>query len=274
MMTLAQASAYFDRTPAIDPFSGVELFLCQVDPFDESKRDAASAYRRVMSTVPGVEMPEHRSVRLLGRTWIVGAEESDGMQDLHRQRRVLVPADLLLHLSTLGEYLVGASSRRVYAGAAWNRDAKQAGESSESPPLYDVFTPEPAVAQSVLWNDSSAFLALATRDVSSGVSVNLCLKLPRTVEQMTVTTRTFSPVLGGLTVGAATQVPSLRVRWQSLFEYTSPADERYVEGDVSIAVPPGSSVGPADLLSFPDADYRVMGSRSASGADVLHARRI
>lgn len=273
MMTLAQASAYFDKVEVTDPFTGVFLFRGQVDPFDDTKRDAYSAYRRVLSTAPSVALPAHGTLNLLGQTWLVGDGEPDGMQELHRRKYVLSPAPETLSVSTLGQYLVGQSSAQVRAAAYWNRDAKQAGTSSEQPQLYDVLTHDAPAPRRVLWDSGQAFLVLSPRPVASGLGASLSLRLDLGVESATLTRRVFSPVDGAFTSAQTSSVQALRVRWQSLFKYETQADPHYRDGDVSIVMPLGLGVDTSSRLTFADAAYQVLDTSTLDGALVVHARR-
>lgn len=54
---LAQVSRYFDRTLVTDPVTGGFLFKAQFSNYDDSKRDAFTAYRRIMSLSPEITSP-------------------------------------------------------------------------------------------------------------------------------------------------------------------------------------------------------------------------
>lgn len=116
MLKLSAAASYFDRTPVVDAYTGAVICYGQVDPYDESKRDAGAAYRRVLSVAPGQVLPAHGAVSVLGMTWLVGRRERDGLQELHRDKYVLQPVDTQFNVATLTGYLSGTP--RASAGKA------------------------------------------------------------------------------------------------------------------------------------------------------------
>lgn len=273
MLTLAQASSYFDRIEVTDPFTGALLFKGQVEPFEDSKRDAYSAYRRVLSVAPDVAMPVHSTVNLMGQTWLVGAGEVDGMQQLHRRKFVLSPVTAQLEVSTLGQYLQGVSSRALHAAPYWNKDVKQVDVSSQQPQTYDVFLPSEVAARSILWDDEQAFLVLSPRPMPSGFTAAYSLRLDHAMESATLVSRTFNPVAGALVDGPTTSVPCLRVRWQSLFDYDAQTDERYKEGDVTLVMPAGCGVTTASKLTVGGLKYQVLAVDTMVDALAVHGRR-
>ncbi len=84
MLTLADASGYFDRTPMADTVTGSTLFYGQVDPYGDAVRDSATAYRRILSVKPGTVMPASKTLKIFGRVWIIGDSEIDGQSVQHR----------------------------------------------------------------------------------------------------------------------------------------------------------------------------------------------
>lgn len=274
MMTLAQASSYFDRTPVTDPYTGSLLFHAQVEPFEDSKRDAYSAYRRVLSTAPSVSIPEHRVVDLLGQRWIVGQGEPDGMQQLHRRKYVLSPVGAELAVSSMSQFVAGVSAYKLFASVHWLKDIKQESVSSEHPQSFEVFLPSMVTPRQILWGASGAYLVLSPRMMPSGFVAALCLKLESSVEEANLVTRVYDPVAGEYTVASpdGTPVNALRVRWQNLYEHSSESDRKYENGDVSVVLPAGTVIAPGAKLRFSDRAYQVLGTDNFGGAVVAHAR--
>lgn len=273
-MTLAQASKYFDRTLVTDPFTGARLFTAQVDPYDDTKRDAYSAYRRILSVAPGTQIPAHRTVRLMGMDWIVGSYESDGMQEIHRQKYVISQAPATLKVSSLAQYLAGQHTKVVRAAPYWNKDAKQVEVSSEQPQMFDVFVPTEVADKSVLWNASEAYFCMSPRPLASGLLSAFSLKLEHAAEPATLGIRTYDPVAGGYVTNGTASVQVLRVRWQSLFEYGSDAEVRYRPGDLSIVLPASPTVKTSTSITLPDATYQILSIDQLPGVQVAHCRRI
>ena len=273
MLTLAQASSYFDRTPAYDSTGTTVLFYCQIEPFDDSRRDSSSAHRRILSVAPGVDMPADRVIRLFDRNWLVGTSEADGMEDMHRVKFVITQAPRQMHASSLGDFLAGVSTQEVWAAAYWSKDVRQTETSSSYPQMYDVFTVVPVRARSVLWDDAEQFLVMSPRDMPSGFLSAHSLKLDRSTETVALESRVYDPIAGDYVLQTSNSTPALRVRWQSLFDYSSQMDERYQEGDVSVVLPPSAPVNTGSLLKFSDQAYQVTAVDNLSDAQVAHCRR-
>lgn len=273
MLTLAQVSSYFDRTPAYDSTGSTVLFYCQIEPFDDSRRDSSSAHRRILSVAPGTEMPADRVVRLFERNWLIGTSEVDGMEDMHRVKYVIAQAPRQMNLSSLGEYLAGISTQEVWAAAYWAKDVRQTETSSAYPQMYDVFTVVPVQPRAVLWGGAEQFLVMSPRDMPSGFLSAHSLKLDKAVETVEMESRAYDPVAGDYVLQTSNTTPALRVRWQSLFDYTSQMDERYQEGDVSVVLPPSAPVNTGSMLRFPDQTYQVTAVDTMSDAQVAHCRK-
>jgi hypothetical protein len=274
MMTLAQASLYFDRTPVYDSYTGAYLFSAQLDVYDDTKRDAHTAYRRVLSVKPGTTIPAGRVVDALGRHWIVGNSEPDGLADIHREKYVLAQSNSRLKVSTLGEYLTGVSHADVWSAVHWSKDAKQTETSSDQPQMHDVVLPAEVNPRNVLWSATEAFLTLSPRPMPSGLHTAFCLKLDTQVETATVQSRVYDPVAGSYAASAGVTYPMLKVRWQSLFEYGSQADERYQEGDVSVVLPQSATINTSSLITVGGVTYSVLSVDTLVDSQVAHCRKV
>lgn len=272
MMNLAQASTYFDRTPVYDTVTGRMIFRAQVEPFDDSRRDASTAYRRVLSVKAGTVVPAE--INVLGAVWLVGAGETDAMENVHRQKYVMAQATAQLKVSTLAQYLMGESSALRWAAPYWSKDAKQTETSSAYPQMFDVLLSSEARAQNVLWSTDQAYLVVSPRPMPSGLLSAHSLKLEHAKEQGSLRKRVYSPAAGGYVGEQATSVPTLQVRWQSLFEYGSQMDERYQEGDASFVLPADCGVDTACTLQASGRLWSVLSVDDAGGAVVAHCRRL
>lgn len=276
-MKLVDASSYFDRTEALDPVTGRVLFLGQIGSYDDSKRDASSAYRRVLSVRPGTAIPASRAVKMLGVTWIIGNMEPDGLEELYRNKYVLQQSQGSFNVSRLAGFLSGSVANTQYASAHWVKDAKQLEVSSVAPHLFDLTTSATADVRlhDVIWNASQAFLVLSPRQQPSGYLISNSLELDQIVPiAATITGRQYDPVLGEYTAPTAVVANSLVVRWQSLFEYGSQASERYQEGDVSIVLPLSAVVDTASTVTVGPVVYQVLAVMEISEAVVVHARAL
>jgi len=276
MMSLAQASSYFDRTPAYSVTTGALLFKGQIDPYDDSKRDASAAYRRILSVAPGTVMPADGAFKALGQIWLIGGMEPDGLDSVHRQKYVILPARTQLKVSRPNQYLAGTYTANLHASAGWVKDAKQLETSSEQPQMYDVFFHAGADVRErdVLWNGVEAYLALSPRLVASDLLSVHCLRLTETVQTVGLVTRTYNPSTGAYSSAAAATVQGLPVRWQSLYSYGSQADARYQEGDLSLMLPTGTAVDTTTKFVIDGFDFQVLAVDTLAGVPVAHIRRL
>lgn len=274
MLTLADASAYFDRTPIVDPATGKTLFYGQVDPYADAVRDSATAYRRVLSVVPGTTIPASRVVKIFGQVWIIGDSELDGLETRHREKFVLHPAKTLLNIGTLSGYLTATVASTSWADVTWVKDAKEDAVSSRSVPQFSVFLPRPAaVAEySVMWDTDGAYLAQPVHPVPSGIKDIKCLKLEFAPADATLATRTFDPVAGAYSSSITSTVKCLRVRWQSLFKYGSQGDAKFQEGDDSLVLPTGTVISTKDTLTLAGKTWKILSVETLGGAVVAHGR--
>ena len=276
MMSLTQASTYFDRTPAYSVTNGALLFKCQIDPYDDSKRDASAAYRRILSVAPGTVMPAEGAFTALSQIWLIGGMEPDGLEQVHRQKYVILPARTQLKVSRPNQYLSGTYASIQHASAGWVKDAKQLETSSEQPQIYDVFFHAGADVRErdILWNGVEGYLALSPRRVASDLLSVACLRLEAPAGTVSKIARTYNPSTGAYADSAPVNVQALVVRWQSLYKYGSQADARFQEGDLSLMLPTGTVVDTTTKFQIAGFDFQVLSVDDLSGVPVAHIREL
>lgn len=275
MISLAEASSYFDRTEALDADSGKLLFLCQLAPYDDSRRDSGSAYRRVMSVAPGTVMPAALSISIFGQVWLIGNKEIDGLEEMHRDKYVLQPSPSQLKVSRLPGFLAGTVATTRWACLEWAKDAKELEVSSNQPQEYYAYFPTGADVGifDIVWQTGSAYLVRAVHPQASGYLRADCEKLDQALPAAAqITTRAYSASAGAYTAAAPVTVNALRVRWQSLYLYGSQADARFQEGDCSIVLPAATPIATSSGLSLAGASWQVLSVETLGGATVAHAR--
>jgi hypothetical protein len=275
MLTLADASRYFDRTPISDPYTSTLLFYAQIDPYQDAMRDSATAYRRIMSVAPGTSMPASRLVMILGSTWIVGDSETDGMSVAHRDKYVIHPAPSLLSVRGLNGFVTGGAPVTSWGDMVWLKDAKEELSSSRTNPMYTVYLPTSAVLAEydVITMGTTNYLVGPPHDQASGVLSATCAKVEYAPVNATLATRTYDPVQGLYTSAVTTTVKCLRVRWQSLYLYGSQGDAKYQEGDCSLVFPAGTLLATKDRVTLGDQVWSVLAVETLGGAVVAHGRR-
>lgn len=273
MMTLADAASYFDRTPVLNPDNDAVLFYGQVDPYDDSKRDAGAAYRRILSVAPGTSVPG--AVCVLGQVWLVGNKETDGLEVAHRDKYVLQQAAVKVNISRLSDFLAGVATSTAWSAIEWLKDSKELEVSSDVATMYTVIVPPGTDLREhdVVWYTGRALLVQEPRTPPSDYLMATALNLQQVAPAAaTVQTRTFDPAAGAFTLGASTAVQTLQVRWQSLYRYGSQADARFRAGDVTLVMPPAASVSTSDLITLGSETWRVLTVETLSQALVVHGR--
>lgn len=275
MLTLADASRFFDRTPIHDPFTDDLLLYAQIDPYSDAIRDSATAYRRIMSVAPGLTIPASRLVKIMGSVWIVGDSERDGMATVHREKFVIHPAPTLLGVRTLSGHVAGGAQTVTWGDMAWLKDAKEESSSSRTSPMYTAYAPTSATLAeySVITIGTTGYLCGPEREQASGVLSATCAKLEYAVADATLATRVYDPVVGGYTASADTTVRCQRVRWQSLYLYGSQGDAKYQEGDCSLVFPAGTTLNTASKVTLAGLVWSILAVETLGGAIVAHGRR-
>lgn len=274
MLSLADAAAYFDRTPILDADTSRVLFFGQVDPYDDSKRDAVAAYRRILSVAPGTVLPASRAVSVLGAKWLIGGSETDGLAEAHRVKYVLHPVAAKYNISTLPGFLSASVASVVWGNIEWLKDGKEESVSSRPIPTQTVYVSKTAALNEydVVWAGSTAYLTLAVRRVASDFLSGTALRLQHAVLSAALVTRAFNPVTGGYSTVSSVAVNCLRVRWQSLYLYDSQADAKYQEGDCSLVLPASTTVTTASQITLAGQIWAVLSVETLGGAVVVHAR--
>ena len=89
---------------------------------------------------------------------------------------------------------------------------------------------------------------------------------------LALVSRTFSPATGGYVEGVGAATPTLKVRWQELFQYGDQMDARFQEGDDSFAVPANTVAHIGDTFLYASQRYLIKNVRAIAGVKVLHGR--
>ena len=271
-MKLVDASSYFDRTPILDPVTGAKLFLGQLDNYDDSKRDASAAYRRVLSVRPGTAVPP--VIKAFGSFWLVGTSEIDGLWEEHRAKYVLQRATSGVYVGGLSEYLASATPTPVWASEFWEKDMKQLAASSTSPQKYQIYLPQgtSAPTRGVVWRAGVAYLILSVHSPASDFVLAECEKLEFGVATATLTARSYNPVTGTYSSSAPATAACQRIRWEALFDYTTQADAKFQEGDCTLALPSGTVITTAHTLTLSGLAWTPLSVDEANGVVLVHGR--
>ena len=93
-----------------------------------------------------------------------------------------------------------------------------------------------------------------------------------TLLAVTILQRKFNPATGGYDLLASASAPSIKARWQELFQYTDQLDERFQEGDAVLAVPAATPVQMSDHLERAGEKFLIQDMTLMAGVLVIHVR--
>lgn len=274
MLKLAEASAYFDRTEVLDPDNGNLLFYGQIDPFDDSKRDAGGAYRRILSVAPGTAMPANRAVRALGRVYLLGTEEVDGHQTEHRVKYVLQSAGSSALVHRLPGFVSGTPAGTAWSSIQWVKDGKEIGTSSDITHEYTIFLGlgTDVRAQDVITCDGKAYLVGSVRPQPSGFLTAEAVQLDYALSSASITGRVYDAVAGSYTPSAPVATSCIRTRWQNLFNQRREGAAPYKNGDDTLVFPAGTALNTSSLITLDGKPWQVVSVDTPGGAATVHAR--
>lgn len=274
MMTLATASAYFDRTPVLDVDTSEVLFYGQVSPYEDSRRDTGTSYRRTLSVADSATIPASRLVKIHGTVWILGADEADGFVEVHRRKYVMQRADAKFAISRLADYVGGVISTSSWGTMEWTKDDRLNSESARAAPMYTAYFPSCADLREldVIWYGANKYLVEDPHPTSSGLISARCTKLDFAPGNSTISTRTYDPVQGKYTASTPSTVTCLRIRWQSMYYYNSQVTVNYQDGDCVLVFPVGTAIATKDSVTLLGYTWNVMSVNTLEGAVVVHAR--
>lgn len=273
-MELVDVASFFDRVPAVDPASGHTLFHCQVLAYDESKRDAFTAYRRMMSLRPDTTLPVDRVVELHGVTWIVGDGQLDGWSEAHRRKHVLHRAGGRAQVYRLSAWLSGTANSNPYADLQWVKDVKELEVSSRSPQKYvSIFASSVDLREyDVVSYGGRTQLVTSVVRSAAGYMEGFGMLQEQPLTSVTLAGRTYNPATGGYAAASNVNVNAMRVRWQELYGYEDQLAERYQEGDCTWVLPSSAGVSTSTEIVSGSDRYSILAVRDVSGCRAVHAR--
>ena len=274
MLTLAEASVYFDRTEIFDPDNGKLLFYGQIDPYDESKRDAGGAYRRILSTAPGSPIPANRAIRAFGRVYVLGNEEVDGLESEHRTKYVMQGSPSKVSIYRLSSFLAGTPDSSAWSALQWANDDKEASASSDQIPEYAALMARGTDVRTydILTQGGDGYLVSTWRVQPSGFLAADVVKLDFPLAQASITSRVYDAVYGGYTPAAPVTAVCLRIRWQYLFSLRTESAVQYANGDTTLVFPAGTTLNTSSLILLEGKLWMIVSIDTLGGAVTVHAR--
>jgi hypothetical protein len=139
---------------------------------------------------------------------------------------------------TLAQACTAAAGFTAYAGNAWVKNAAFTEQSSKLVPQQHIhLSPTEAVLEGMLVTlGSRLHIVRTTNPGAGGTLVCTCEEMPEpSIETGTVTNGAWDPLTDSIT-GAPSAVRVVRVRWQSLFAYSSRLAPAFGPDDIQIAI--------------------------------------
>lgn len=252
MMKLTDAVKFSHRTSIYNAHRNGDSFKGHISAFDDNSRDSLSTQRRIMSTVPGVVIPEQRIVKIGNQHWIVGNKSEDlHGEEILRRKYVLHRAEELAKVSTFEQYLTGTGSRNVWASRLLVKEMKEPDESSELHGTYNIYTSkteklsDPAWATGaidgrennvVIEMEGHLHLVRTSSTTVGGFGMAIVDELPNPVSMMVdIDTVVYNRATDTKTP-TTTNVKALLLRWQSKFVYLASYSPEFQRGDANMVV--------------------------------------
>jgi hypothetical protein len=280
-MDLSVAAGFFDDQPVYDAYTGDLLYNGQPDLHDLSERDAATGWRRTMSSIDLVESTRG-AVRLEEEVFLTGRVVKDFLQgSVVRKYVMLHPADSLVTYGFAENFLTHVITPvSAYAATSWLKDRKFELQGSELYPEYVTFL------HPVESPDYSMVILLATGDYLRVQSVS-----QQTGGLLSVTSfsmgadalQTIAYVAAGAydvaadssSASAPVSVPAFIEFFRASYHFVNNAAAKYERADMAVTVSKTSVVLPktGDTLTDRGVTYRVLEVQDdAHGSWMLHVR--
>lgn len=239
-MKLTQAAKRFDHLVCSDAYTPSVTFKCQIDLYDDSRRDGLTAQRRILSVAPDVVIPSRRCIALGGEYWLVGEGNPDYfMSGIIRVKYIIQRSPHLGVVKTLEEVLHSLPGVVAYVYKSWVKSVKEIEFSSEMPNQYELFfsTTEAVAPGQMVQADGRWYLIRSVHDSAGGLLAAVADELSEpALTTVTMLQRAYQPITDDYATNPLV-VPAVRLRWQNHFQYRQQGAEAYKPGDIVLIVP-------------------------------------
>jgi hypothetical protein len=274
---LANAAAYFDKTPCQDAFNpSAAVFMGQLDLFDDSRRDGATVARRILSVKSGTLLPARRVLSIHGEPWIVGAHQPDSFSGAVIRDKYVIHRGEACTIKTVAQAL-STGGTDTYGARVWIKDFKEQEQSSKLESFYSVFLPvgetvaagqilqmagRPHLVRNVVMS-AAGFLAAESDELASDAIV-----------AGTYRALALNPVTDTVTP-TDTAATFLRMRWQDDYAYLTEASDKYTAGDLAAYVAKATiaTARAGDRALLDSVLWQILSVADAGAAWHLHLRR-
>jgi hypothetical protein len=277
-MDLTQASAAFDHLPVVDVATGLLIGRCQMDLFDDSKREGLSSSRRVVSMTPDVagRVPAHSKVQIDGQLWLLTSPHHDyWFTQRIRTKFVALNMATTLRIATAANLLASQPGREVPCELVWNKNDRREAVGDGSYPVYTAYFSQvdnPDVTEYAVMG-TDYFRVRAAYVSPSGAHAAELVPLPyggvKAVQYQGKASK-FDPVQGKHVAPAAAAKPALVADWFDVYRITAVGQEGK-RGDLSVVMA-ADNQAPGDTLDIDGQAYRVIFVQERDGVAMLRVR--
>lgn len=229
----------------LDGYTGADLFRAQLGLYDDNKRDSETAERRTISISPTVTIPARRVIAAAGTRFILGhANPDDYRGETIRVGYVAHEATYLSQVRTLDQVCQEQAGFTAYTGRVWVKDLAYSQQNSVETPLFHIHFAdnEPIVENLLVTFEGRLNIVRSLNHGAGGTIVASCEQMAEpSIEQANILVGTYDPVQD-TTATTPTPAVAVRMRWQSLFRYSSGIAPKFDPGDTQLAF---SQTGPA-----------------------------
>lgn len=260
-MRLHDVANVFNNLSMYDGYTGVLLGKGQLDPWDGNKRDGVMGERRTISLDPVEAIPFRRVAACANTRFIIGKGSSDDFRGtIIRTGYVAHEATYLSQIRTIEQVCLGQAGFTAWAARLWLNNVSETSESStltSGNSAYFAVT-EAITPNLIITLDGRLNIVRNTDVGATGTLVANCEEMAEpSVESTVLVSGTYDPISDTVQASPVT-VTVVRMRWQSLFTYSSSAAPKFQAGDIQLAVAKAAAtVSAGATLTLSDGPWRV-----------------
>ena len=276
-MRLHLAAQHFNRMPCNDGYTGAFLYNGQLALFDDSRRDSESSERRIIELAPELSPPARKVIEAHGVRYILGHGFADSaLGSVIRRKYIAHEAPSLSTWYTLQQLCQNTAGVQAWAAKAWVKDSKEIDESSDMIGVNHIHmsTSEAVAPTNIILFDGAYHIVRKTTKGPAGTLVLTCDEVPEpAIETATLKQGAWDPINETMAT-TNTSVRTLRLRWQSLFEYRDAAAHNFKPEDMQVVI--AKSVATPAIgatLTMSDGDFQIDSIMSETGVWVCKVAR-
>ena len=280
-MDLAAAAGFFDDQPVLDAYTKAFLYNGQPDLHDLSERDAATGWRRTLSSTNLVDS-SRGCVELDGEQFLTGRVVKDFFQNtIVRQYVMLHPTDSLVSYGFPESYLTQTIPLvEAYAATSWLKDRKFELQGAELYPEYTTFmhpveSPDYGMVIAIAPGDYLRVQSVSrqTGGLLAVTSFSMGADALQTIAY--VASGAYDPATDSSSASAPVSISAFVEFFRAAYHFTNNAAVKFERADMVVTVSKTSVIAPkpGDVLTDRGVVYRVLESQDdLHGSWLLHGR--